>query len=70
MGQLLEQGEQLLDLAIDVLVYGDFHQRWEIARCFKLEHNRSTAKFSKTKMQKKKCVGMLPASWENLISRL
>ena len=31
--------EQLLDLAIDVLVHGDFHERWEIAKVFpKLGH--------------------------------
>lgn len=40
---LVEEGkqlfEQLLDLAIDVLVHGDFHERWEIAKVFpKLEH--------------------------------
>lgn len=33
---ILEEGEQeeLLDLAIDVLVAGDFHERWEIAKIF------------------------------------
>lgn len=29
-----EQGEQLLDLAIDVLVAGDFQERWDIAKVF------------------------------------
>lgn len=33
---ILEEGEQkeLLDLAIDVLLAGDFHERWEIAKVF------------------------------------